>query len=89
MLFHLKQYPPEPTPAVILSYLDRTETVRSIGVAQVDFTDLGDDAIGYLAELVRRYDVDDLKRFAPLKRYALVTCFLVDAQKTRSIISSR
>ena len=35
-----------------------------------------------MAQLTRRYDADDLKRFAPSKRYALVACFLAETQKT-------
>jgi hypothetical protein len=35
-----------------------------------------------LAQLAKRYDVDDLKRFPAVKRYALLACFLTEAQKT-------
>ena len=39
-LFQLKQYPPEATPAAILSYLERFELLRSMGVERVDVSDL-------------------------------------------------
>ena len=35
-----------------------------------------------IPQLTRQYDVNDLKRFAPVKRYALIACFLIETQKT-------
>ena len=37
-LFDFKEYPPEATPATILSYLDRCFLLESIGVSQIDLT---------------------------------------------------
>lgn len=81
-LFQLKQYPPEATPAVILSYLDRFEHLRSMGVERIDVSDLNTKIVEQLAGLGYHYGARDLRRFSPPKRYALVTCFLVEAQKT-------
>ena len=82
MLARLKEYPPEPNPEVINDWLDRADLLESTGISKVDLGELDPTAIDYLAQNVRAYDVDDLKRFSPAKRQALVACFLVDAQKT-------
>jgi len=81
-LFQFKQYPPEATPAAILEYLDRFDLLRAMGIDRVDVSDLNTEIVQQLAELGHRYPANDLRRFAPSKRYALVTCFLIEAQKT-------
>jgi TnpA family transposase len=81
-LFQFKQYPPEANAAAILAHLDRLKRLRSLGGGQIDLTGIGTVLVQELAQLTRRYDVDDLKRFAPSKRYALVACFLAQTQKT-------
>jgi len=59
-----KQYPPEARPVAILAYLERNRRLRSIGTGNVDLVGLGQEVVAHLADLGRRYDVDDLKRFA-------------------------
>jgi hypothetical protein len=81
-LFRLKEYPPEPKAQVILEYLGRAARLREMGVGALDFSGVRADIVIHLAELARRYDVDDLKRFSPAKRYAMAACFLADAQRT-------
>ena len=81
-LFQLKQYPPEANAAALLTHLERWDRLRSLGVGQIDLTDVSPVLVQELAQLARRYDADDLKRFAPAKRYALAACFLVETQKT-------
>jgi len=81
-LFALKQYPPEPTPSAIKTYLERAELLRELGVGQIDLSGVRPEVVLHHAELVRRYDVDDLKRFKPAKCHALVACFLVEANKS-------
>jgi len=81
-LFQLKQYPPEPRPDTINVYLERAELLRESGAGRIDFSGVRPEVVQHLAELARRYDVDDLKRFAQPKRYALVACFLADANKS-------
>jgi TnpA family transposase len=81
-LFQFKQYPPEANAVAILTHLDRLIRLRSLGVDQINLTGIGTALVQELAQLTRRYDADDLKRFAPSKRYALVACFLAETQKT-------
>ena len=81
-LSEFKQYPPSARPVAIQSYLDRFRSLRAIGAGTLDLAEFGSKLVEHLAGLGRRYDVDDLKRFAPAKRYALVACFLAEAQKT-------
>lgn len=81
-LFQLKQYPPEPNPASLNAYLDRADYLREIGAGRIDFSATRPEFVLHLAELARRYDAEDLKRFAPGKRYALVACFLAEANKS-------
>jgi hypothetical protein len=81
-LFTLKQYPPEANAAAILNHLERWDRLRSLGVGRIDLTGASPVLVQELAQMARRYDADDLKRFAPAKRYALVACFLVETQRT-------
>lgn len=81
-LFYLKAYPPAATPPAILSYLERERLLRALGVSEIDLSGLGPELIAQLAQLTRHYDAQDLKRFTPAKRHALVACFLSEAQKT-------
>jgi len=82
VLFQLKQYPPEPRPDSINAYLDRAAVLRELDAGGIDFTGTRLEVVIQLAELGRRYDVADLKRFAPAKRHALLACFLAEANKT-------
>lgn len=81
-LFELKAYPPEPTPAAILTHIERYHLLDSFNLTEVDFAGLNSHLIQFLAQIGRHYDVSELKRFASAKRYAIVTCFLWEAQKT-------
>jgi TnpA family transposase len=38
--------------------------------------------VRYFADVAKRYDVYELRRFTPTKRYTLLACFLVEIQKT-------
>lgn len=77
-----KLYPPSARPGDILSYLERSRSLHSLGVAKVDLAGVGSELLEHLAELARRYDVDDLKRFVPAKRHAPLACFLAEAHKS-------
>ena len=81
-LFDFKEYPPEATPATILSYLDRCFLLESIGVSQIDLTGFTSLLVEHLSQLARKYDVQALKRFSPPTRHAMLACFLTDAEKT-------
>ncbi len=78
----LKEYPPEARPKAILRYLERAEFLRSMELAALDLGGATTETIKHLAELGRRYDAKELGRFAKAKKYAIVSCFLVETQKT-------
>ena len=48
----------------------------------VDLSHITPQLLQHLAQLGRRYDALALKRFSAEERYALVTAFLVETQKT-------
>ena len=81
-LFYLKAYPPEATPPALLTYLEREQLLRSLGMGALTFRGVSPTAVARCAQLGAYYDAEDLKRFAPAKRYALVACFLIEAHKT-------
>jgi TnpA family transposase len=82
-LFDLKQYPPDARPSTIKEYIERFALLRSLGFGDLNLAGVvGAEVVQHLADFGRRYDVGDLKRFQSAKRYAIVACFLVEAQKT-------
>ena len=81
-LFRLKQYPPEAKATAIKEYIERYHLVSALGVEHLDLNGISLEIIDSLSALAQRYDVTALKRFPATKRYAMVACFLVDAQKT-------
>ena len=81
-LADLKQYPPEPTPTSIKTYLERAELLRKSGVDEINLMGIRPELVHAHAELVRRYDANDLKRFQDSKRHALMACFLVEVRKS-------
>ncbi len=82
MLFQLKAYPPEATPPAIVTYVERCRYLERLGLGTLALEDISPELVQHLAQLIRQYDVNDLKRFAPVKRYALIACFLIETQKT-------
>jgi hypothetical protein len=80
--FQLKEYPPEASTAVILRYIARYHFLRDLGVGTIDLSRLSLPMVRYFADLAKRYDVYELRRFAPTKRDALMACFLVEIHKT-------
>lgn len=81
-LFALKQFPPEPNPTNIQLYLDYAEELRAIGADQIDLAGVRPETIQHNADLARRYDAGELKRFGDFKRHALIACFLVESNKS-------
>lgn len=81
-LFQLKEYPPEASPASILTYVERSFLLSSLGVSQIDLSGFSTPLIDHLSQLARKYDAQTLKRFAADIRHAMLACFLADAQKT-------
>ncbi len=81
-LFLLKEYPPEASAGAINRFIERYHFLRSIGVGEIDLSGVPSTQVGSLSALARRYDAHSLKRFAEGKRYAMVACFLFEAQRT-------
>lgn len=76
---------PEPTPETINRWLRSAELLREMKLGEVDLSGLlgvTADSVAHYAELVRRYDVAHLRRFAPPKARAMVACFLIEREKT-------
>jgi hypothetical protein len=82
LLFQLKEYPPEASPAVILRYIERYRFLQALGVGAIDLCGISLPMIRYLADLAKRYDVHTFRRIPQAKRYALTACFLVEIHKT-------
>ena len=70
MLFQLKEYPPEASPAVILRYIERYRFLHELGVETLDLSSISPPLIRYLADMMKRYDVRALQRFAGQTLYA-------------------
>ena len=66
----------------ITERIEHYHFLRSVGIGRLDLSAVPAAQIRSLAQLAARYDVWALRRFVPAKRYALVTCFLVEIQKT-------
>lgn len=82
MLFQLKEYPPEASPAVLLRYIERYHFLQDLGVSPLELRELSPAMLRYFADLAKRADVRTLRRFPPAKRYVLTACFLVEIHKT-------
>jgi len=50
-LFYLKAYPPEATPPALLTYLEREQFLRSLGVGAITLREVHPDVIAHLAQL--------------------------------------
>jgi hypothetical protein len=81
-LFRFKEYPPEASPASLLDYLERHQTLTRSGVATIELSGIPPAVIEHLAQLARRYDAQALKRFSADRRLAMLACFLSEAQKS-------
>jgi TnpA family transposase len=81
-LHHLKQSPPQARPSAILTYLERAEFLQGLGLGALDFGGVWPEVLAALAELARRYDVKEIRRFVTAKRYAMVSCFRAETHKT-------
>ena len=81
-LMIFKEYPPEASPAAILDYVERYRLLQQTGVSGIDLTAIPSAIVDHLAQLARKYDAQALKRFDAAARYAMLACFLVEAQKS-------
>src|SRR5215510_8644381 len=82
VLWQLKEYPPEASPAVILRYIERYHVLQQLGVEAIDVSSVRPPMMRYFADVAKRYDARALRRFPPAKRYTLMACFLVESHKT-------
>lgn len=80
-LFDLKEYPPKATSAAILKYLDKYNFVNELIKDKIDLCSINPLLIKNLAGVCKRYNVWQLKRFPPLKRRALLACFVSETEK--------
>jgi hypothetical protein len=76
------QYPPEATSESILAYIERHQLLRSRRLHEIDLSGFHPHLLLHLYQLARKYDAQALKRFAPATRYALLSCFMVETQRT-------
>lgn len=81
-LFRLKAYPPEGKPATILSFLTNYHYLHLIGVDKIRLAGCSVAMLLQFSKAARREDVWHLRRLPEAKRYALTTCFLMEALKT-------
>ncbi len=81
-LFSLKKYPPEANPKRLAGQIKHYQLLNSMGIDQIDLSQVNTGLVRHVAALVRHYDVWALRRFGPRKRYAMVACFLSEAVKT-------
>lgn len=80
----LREAPPDPTPDAINRWLGLADELREMNLGEVDLSGLmgvSADTVAHYAELVRRYDVAHLRRFAVPKSRAMVACFLIEREK--------
>ena len=80
--FKFKLSAPEATAKVINKYLDRLSILLKLKVHKLNFEDMDQELIISIAKLVSTYDADSLRKISPpTKRYAYITCFLVECYK--------
>ncbi len=80
-LFRLKDYPRSPSAGVIKGDIVRLRLVKDLLAGGTGLDDLDPRVTRQLGELGGRYDAGDLRRFAPAKRYTLITCYLIETRK--------
>lgn len=80
LFYLLKEYPPSATISSIQSYLERYRLFNETGIDTVKVP-FSSAFINYLNKLARRYNANEIKRFNEPKRYALMTCFLLETHK--------
>ena len=79
--FHLKEYPPAASISSIQSYLQRYQTVAETGIDEFEIQVLTPEFLDYFFKQAKRYNANDIKRFADHKRYAMMICFLLETRK--------
>jgi TnpA family transposase len=77
----LKSYPPSASITSLKTYLSTYNQLVEMGIDQLKDQLLEPNFQSYLHELATKYSAKDLKRFDLHKRYALMTCFLLESRK--------
>jgi len=76
------EYPPEAKAKHIVMYLKRNEELSSIGIEKIRFQEINSKFLQKITDIVKTYDVWQIKRFESDKKYALAACFLYETRKT-------
>ncbi len=77
----LKEYPPSGKISSIQDYLKRYRTLSETGIDKFEAQTIDPAFLDYLFKLAKRYSAKDLKRFKKHKKYAMMTCFLLEIHK--------
>ncbi|MGI8544763.1 MAG: Tn3 family transposase [Aridibacter sp.] len=80
-LFDLKEYPPKASATAILRYLEKYTFVKDLTKDKIDLSGIDPQLIKNLSSVCKRYNVWQIKRFAPAKRRALLACFISETEK--------
>ncbi len=81
IFYQLKEYPPSATINSLKSYLKRYNALDQTNLNDIETNFLDPSFMDYLYKLTKRYSAKDIKRFNKEKRYALMTCFLLESRK--------
>jgi len=76
-----KEYPGSATISLLKDYLERYRKINDIDLAEIDFSEVSPSFGKYLYKLGKYYDVWDIKRFRPGKRYTFLLAFIKEARK--------
>lgn len=77
----LKEPPVRASSTAIKVLLDKLQTVREIGVTDIDLSGFNRNRVRVLAHLGEKYHRDSLHRFSRQKRTALLLCYLQELQQ--------
>lgn len=77
----LKEYPPAASLSSLLIYLKRYQTISETGIETLETSMIEPVFQEYLFKLAKKYSAKELKRFKEPKRYALMSCFLLETRK--------
>jgi len=79
--YQLKEYPPAAKISSLRTYLKRYQTLSATGIDDLGTRVAEPSFQEYLFHLARKYSAKELKRFNDHKRYALMSCFLLETRK--------
>jgi hypothetical protein len=79
--YRFAAYPPEAKAKHIVTYVQRYAELSPLDLTPLQHAGVSPELLQRLSTAVQTYDVSQLRRFAPEKRYALAAAFLFDAKK--------